>query len=36
MERKMIDSGVAIDGRRGRCAFYISDPDGYQFEFYCD
>jgi catechol 2,3-dioxygenase-like lactoylglutathione lyase family enzyme len=36
MERKMIDSGVAIDGRRGRSAFYISDPDGYQIEFYCD
>ena len=36
MERKLTDSGIAIEGRRGTSAFYISDPDGYQVEYYCD
>ena len=36
MERKFVDSGVVIEGRRGQSAFYISDPDGYQIEYYCD
>ncbi len=36
MERKLEDNGIAIDGRRGKYAFYISDPNGYQVEYYCD
>jgi len=36
MENKFKDSGIAIEGRRGNSAFYISDPNGYQIEYYCD
>jgi len=36
MEKKFTDCGVAIEGRRGRSALYISDPNGYQIEYYCD
>ena len=36
MEKKLKASGVAIDGRRGKSAFYITDPNGYQLEYYCD
>ena len=36
MEKKLKASGVSIEGRRGRSAFYISDPNRYQIEFYCD
>jgi catechol 2,3-dioxygenase-like lactoylglutathione lyase family enzyme len=36
LEKKLASMGVTIDGRRGRSAFYISDPDGYQLEYYCD
>ena len=28
--------GVKIDGRRGKNAFYFTDPNGYQIEYYCD
>ena len=30
------DKNIAIEGRRGNSAFYISDPNGYQIEYYCD
>ena len=36
MEKKFKDRGIAIDGRRGKSALYISDPNGYQIEYYCD
>jgi catechol 2,3-dioxygenase-like lactoylglutathione lyase family enzyme len=36
MEKKLTERGIAIEGRRGQSAFYISDPNGYQLEFYCD
>ena len=36
MEKKCKDNGVAIEGRRGKSAVYISDPNGYQIEYYCD
>ena len=36
LEAKFKKSGVKIDGRRGKTAFYITDPNGYQLEYYCD
>jgi len=36
IEKKLRASGVAIDERRGKTAFYITDPNGYQLEYYCD
>ena len=36
MENKFKDSGIKIEGRRGKTALYISDPNGYQIEYYCD
>jgi len=36
MERKLDEQGIAIEGRRGDSAFYITDPNGYQIEYYCD
>ena len=36
MEKLLKDHGVAIEGRRGKSAFYISDPNRYQIEYYCD
>lgn len=36
MEKKLKEHGVKIDGRRGKSAFYITDPNGYQLEYYCD
>ena len=36
MEKKCQENGTAIEGRRGKSAIYISDPNGYQIEFYCD
>jgi catechol 2,3-dioxygenase-like lactoylglutathione lyase family enzyme len=36
MEKKFTDHGIAIEGRRGQSAFYITDPNGYQIEYYCD
>lgn len=29
-------AGVRIQGRRGRSAVYIEDPNGYTVELYCD
>ena len=36
MEARLKKKGVAIAGRRGQNAIYISDPNGYQLEYYCD
>ena len=36
MEARLKENGVAIAGRRGQNAIYISDPNGYQLEYYCD
>ena len=36
MEARMKSHGVQIVGRRGKNAFYINDPNGYQIEYYCD
>jgi len=36
LERRLDEQGVTIEGRRGDSAFYITDPNGYQIEFYCD
>lgn len=36
MEKKLKERDVEIEGRRGKNAIYISDPNGYQIEFYCD
>ena len=36
MENILKDKDIAIEGRRGKSAFYISDPNGYQIEYYCD
>ena len=35
-EKLLQDRHVAIAGRRGKSAFYIADPNGYQIEYYCD
>ena len=29
-------AGVKIQGRRGRSAVYVEDPNGYTVELYCD
>jgi len=36
MESILKKNRIGIDSRRGRSAFYITDPNGYQLEFYCD
>ena len=36
LEKKFDAHGIAIEGRRGKSAIYISDPNGYQIEYYCD
>ena len=36
MEKKLKDNGIAIERRRGKSAFYILDPNGYQVEYDCD
>lgn len=36
MEKNLKGHGIKIDGRRGKSAFYITDPNGYQLEYYCD
>jgi catechol 2,3-dioxygenase-like lactoylglutathione lyase family enzyme len=35
-EKLLKEHNVAIAGRRGKNAFYIADPNGYQIEYYCD
>jgi catechol-2,3-dioxygenase len=36
MEQKLKKSHVAVEGRRGKNAIYISDPNGYHIELFCD
>jgi catechol-2,3-dioxygenase len=36
LEFTLGEHGVKIEGRRGEEAFYFSDPNGYQIEYYCD
>jgi catechol-2,3-dioxygenase len=36
LEMTLKEHGVKIEGRRGEEAFYFSDPNGYQIEYYCD
>ena len=36
LEAKFKKSGIKLDGRRGKTAFYITDPNGYRLEYYCD
>lgn len=36
LEKRLKAHGIAIEGRRGKSAIYISDPNGYQLEYYCD
>jgi len=36
LEARFKKAGIKIDGRRGETAFYITDPNGYQLEYYCD
>jgi catechol 2,3-dioxygenase-like lactoylglutathione lyase family enzyme len=36
LQAKFKKVGIRIDGRRGKTAFYITDPNGYQLEYYCD
>ena len=36
IEKQLKANGVAVEGRRGKSAIYISDPNGYQLEYYCD
>jgi catechol 2,3-dioxygenase-like lactoylglutathione lyase family enzyme len=36
LEAKFTKAGITIDERRGKTAFYITDPNGYQLEYYCD
>jgi catechol-2,3-dioxygenase len=35
-EKALKQHGVKIAGRRGREAFYFTDPNGYQIEYYSD
>jgi catechol 2,3-dioxygenase-like lactoylglutathione lyase family enzyme len=36
LEKKLQESAVEIEGRRGRDSIYFRDPNGYLVEFYCD
>lgn len=36
LEAKLKAHGIKIDGRRDQSAIYITDPNGYQLEYYCD
>jgi len=36
LEKRLMQLGVKIGGRRGRYAIYFSDPNGYRLEYYCD
>jgi catechol-2,3-dioxygenase len=36
LEKKLEETGIEIDGRRGKHAIYFSDPNGYTIEYYCD
>ena len=36
VEKVVKENHIPIEGRRGQSALYISDPNGYQIEYYCD
>ena len=36
LETKFKTLKIKIAGRRGKTAIYITDPNGYQLEYYCD
>jgi catechol-2,3-dioxygenase len=36
IEKTLKQHQVAIEGRRGKSAIYLADPNGYQIEYYCD
>lgn len=36
LEKKLKESEIKIEGRRGKHAIYFSDPNGYTIEYYCD
>jgi catechol 2,3-dioxygenase-like lactoylglutathione lyase family enzyme len=36
LEKILKEQRVPIEGRRGRSALYIRDPNGYSIEYYCD
>src|SRR5262245_43696991 len=36
LERKLEETGIEIDGRRGKHAIYFRDPNGYTIEYYSD
>jgi catechol-2,3-dioxygenase len=36
LETILKDKRIPIEGRRGRTALYIRDPNGYSIEHYCD
>jgi catechol-2,3-dioxygenase len=36
IEKLLKTHEVTIEGRRGKSAIYLSDPNGYQIEYYCD
>jgi len=36
LEARFKKLAVKIAGHRGKTAFYITDPNGYQLEYYCD
>jgi len=36
LEAVLKNNRVSIEGRRGRSALYIRDPNGYAIEYYCD
>jgi catechol-2,3-dioxygenase len=36
LEKRLQETQIDIDGRRGKHAIYFSDPNGYSIEYYCD
>lgn len=36
LEKKLMQNGVEIEGRRGQSSIYFRDPNGYCIEYYCD
>jgi catechol 2,3-dioxygenase-like lactoylglutathione lyase family enzyme len=36
LEKKLKETEIEIEGRRGKHAIYFSDPNGYLIEYYCD
>lgn len=36
IERRLHAEGIEIGDRRGKTAIYVTDPNGYCIEFYCD